>query len=59
MKKKQAKDPLAKLGLVAKSEGLDVDELNRFCEENGIRSASSSRGETSRFPQWRTPATAT
>src|SRR5574344_124211 len=37
MKKKQAKrSPLAKLGLVAKSEGLGVDELNRFCEENGI-----------------------
>ena len=37
MKKKQVKrSPLAKLGLVAKSEGLDVDELNRFCEENGI-----------------------
>ena len=37
MKKRQVKrSPLAKLGLVAKSEGLGIDELNRFCEENGI-----------------------
>ena len=37
MKKKQVKrSPLAKLGLVAKSEGMNVDELIRFCEENGI-----------------------
>ena len=37
MKKKQVKrSPLAKLGLVAKSEGMNVDELIKFCEENGI-----------------------
>lgn len=35
-KKLKKRSPLTKLSLVAKSEGMSINELKKFCEENGI-----------------------